>query len=180
MRLNALSFVVCLLFLDILTHAQVQNKGVIVSNNMNNIQPVKGKTFAVIVGIDNYQSKKIHPLYYAVADAKAFEEFLKSKAGGEIPEENIRHFFNDSAKTALFKPNGLRWVNSVAKDSDRVYLYFSGHGLTVSGGNSFLLANNFLSDFPVEMFSEAGTQSLYELKTLTIQPLVNKEFRLFL
>ena len=162
------------------TRAQDNKKGGEVTVDVIAVKPVKGKTYAVIVGIDRYQSPKIHPLNFAVADAKAFEKFLISNAGGQVPQENIRHFYNDSATTGRFKNNGLRWVNSVATEGDRVYLYFSGHGITVSGGNSYLLAHNLASDFSVEMIDEAGTQSLFALKTNTIGPLTDKGVQVIL
>lgn len=141
---------------------------------------VEGNTYAVIVGINNYTSPKITKLNYAASDAIAFEQFLLSKAGGHVPKENIRRFLNDSATTGKFKKLGLSWVKSKAKKGDRVYLYFSGHGITVSGGDSYFLAHNLASDFSVENIEEAGTQALYQLKTNTIRPLCDSGVQVIL
>jgi len=67
-----------------------------------------------------------------------------------------------------------------AKPGDRVYLFFSGHGITVSGGDSYFLAYNLASDFSVENIEEAGTEPLYQLKTNTIRPLTNRKVQVVL
>ena len=48
-----------------------------------------GKTYAVIIGISQYENAGIDPLDYAHRDAEVFADFLKSKSGGAVPEENI-------------------------------------------------------------------------------------------
>jgi tetratricopeptide (TPR) repeat protein len=182
-RIKKLITSVCLtgfLLFSLLIKAQDESKGVIVSGDNSNLKIVKGKTYAVIVGIDNYQSPKINHLNYAAADAIAFEKFLLSKAGGEVPKENIVKFLNDSATTGRFKVLGLGWVTNKADHGDRVYLYFSGHGITVSGSDSYFLANNFASDVSVANIEEAGTEPLHQLKTNIIGPLTDRGVQVIL
>ena len=66
---------------------------------------------------------------------------------------------------------GLKWIKQTAQKGDRVFLFFAGHGLTTSGGDSYFLANNLASDFDILDIQSAGTQPLYQLKTNFIRPL---------
>jgi len=56
---------------------------------------VKGNTYAIIIGISEY--KLVPSLQYAHKDAEAFEAFLLSEAGGNVPKSNIETFLNEKA-----------------------------------------------------------------------------------
>lgn len=85
-----------------------------------------GTTRAVVVGISRY-GEGIRSLQYAHKDATAFVEFLKSRAGGEVPEENIRILLNEEATLAAVD-NALYWLRTSSEKGDQAILYFSGHG----------------------------------------------------
>ena len=64
---------------------------------------------------------------FAHKDAKVFADYLRSKAGGSVPEENIRLLLNkDATHTAIY--NALDWLLNTCARNDLVYFYFSGHG----------------------------------------------------
>ena len=84
-------------------------------------------TRAVIIGISDYQDDKITDLQYSHKDAEAFADFLKSKAGGEVPDANIMMLTNEDASAAqIFRV--LDWLIDESKEKDQVIIYFSGHG----------------------------------------------------
>lgn len=83
-------------------------------------------TRAVVVGISRY-GEGIRSLQYAHKDAQAFADFLKSKAGGEVPEENIRFLVNEDATLAAID-DALYWLKSSSQKDDKAIFYFSGHG----------------------------------------------------
>lgn len=85
----------------------------------------KPQTRAVIVGISDYQN--IPDLEFADRDAEALAAYLQSKAGGEVPEENIRLLLNEKATQMQFAM-ALDWLQEESVQGDRVYIYFSGHG----------------------------------------------------
>lgn len=86
-----------------------------------------GKTYAVVVGISKYETPGIGRLDFADRDAEEFARFLQSKAGGSVPEENIRLLVNNQANyIAIY--NALYWLQDTCKKNDVVYFYFSGHG----------------------------------------------------
>ncbi len=110
-------------------HSQNKNNPVI---NVGVIE--SGNTYAVIVGISNYENENIN-LNFANRDATVFADFLRSKAGGLVPAENIRLLTDTNATTAAIY-NSLNWLRDQCELSKiqnegkpcQVYFYFSGHG----------------------------------------------------
>ena len=91
------------------------------------VAKVYGKSIALVIGIDQYQ--EMTPLTGAVRDAKAMAEVLRDQ-GFDV------HLLLDGQATAA----GIkRLVTSGAvKDvgaTDRVFIYFAGHGVSVGEGN---------------------------------------------
>ncbi len=84
-------------------------------------------TYAVVIGISNYENKGIEDLQFANTDAMAFADFLKSKAGGSVPAENIKLFVEESATNAAIY-SSFSWLVETVEPNDLVYIYFAGHG----------------------------------------------------
>ncbi len=85
------------------------------------------KTYAVVVGISTYSSPGIPQLAFAHKDAMVFADYLTSKAGGQVPQENIRLLLNENATYAAIY-DALDWLLNTCQKNDLVYFYFSGHG----------------------------------------------------
>ncbi len=80
--------------------------------------------WAVVVGIDSYPN--IRPLKYAVADARAFYDFLV--VSNQVPADNVFLLLNEQATiSALRSTLGTRVKNTAGAD-DMVIIYFAGHG----------------------------------------------------
>lgn len=95
----------------------------------------KTKTWAVIVGINNYSIAKngFRRLPYAVRDAEQVEFSLRENMG--LPQERIFKLLNEQAnKKNIEELLGDELRNRVDKD-DRLLVYFSGHGETTSMGS---------------------------------------------
>ncbi|HVT84149.1 MAG TPA: caspase family protein [Chitinophagaceae bacterium] len=88
---------------------------------------VSSNTYAIVVGISQYESTVITQLDYADRDAKVFASYLESKAGGSVPPENIRLLTNESATFAAVY-DAMNWLLETCQKGDMVYFYFSGHG----------------------------------------------------
>src|SRR5210317_1675112 len=86
-----------------------------------------GTTYAVVVGISDYQDEGIPDLRFADKDAEAFAAFLRSPAGGSLDEDHLKVLINEQATVAQFAI-ALDWLWEVVKEDDRVIIYFSGHG----------------------------------------------------
>lgn len=89
-------------------------------------QPAAPKTYAVVVGISKYQTESLS-LDFADRDAAVFADYLRSKAGGSVPEDNIRLLLNDKATYGAIY-DALDWLLATCQPGDLVYFYFSGHG----------------------------------------------------
>jgi len=84
------------------------------------------KVYAVIVGIASYNH--MPSLRYTDDDAYQMGIFLKSPAGGALPDDQIRLLIDDQAtKGNIIKT--MKEVFGKAGPNDLVMLYFSGHGL---------------------------------------------------
>lgn len=114
-------FPFCFFLLPVMVYCQAGNT-VGAGNNT-----AGGKTYAVIVGISKYANTGIPQLEFAHKDAMVFADYLKSKAGGQVPEENIRLLLNENATYAAIY-DALDWLLNVCQKNDLVYFYFSGHG----------------------------------------------------
>jgi tetratricopeptide (TPR) repeat protein len=119
-----------------------------------------GTRHAVVVGISRYlYLPPTKQLEYAAADAQAFAQVLRSRAGGSVPAENIRLLVNDTATLGRIT-EALNWLAQVSQRGDEAVIYFAGHGdvetLTVDSGG-FLLAtdvpnaNNYFAGGAVEV-----------------------------
>jgi uncharacterized caspase-like protein/Tfp pilus assembly protein PilF len=118
-----LHLIICSFFLLGMCNAQQGKRGAVENPEDNDIQPVN--TYAIIIGISDY--KVVPHLQYAHKDAKAFEAFLLSDAGGKVPKSNIETFINERA-TRTNVGDAISIVRSKAKPHDRVYFFFAGHG----------------------------------------------------
>jgi len=90
-------------------------------------QPDSTTTYAVVVGISDYQDPKIPDLRFADKDAIAFANYLKSPDGGRVKVENIKLLVNNGA-TAGRVLSALFWVLEASKAGDKFIFYFNGHG----------------------------------------------------
>jgi uncharacterized caspase-like protein len=91
------------------------------------------KSWAVLIAIDNYSKVKngFNDLPYAVNDAKAVEKFLLDELN--FYKERIITLHNDKAtKQGIEQLLGETLPNKV-RESDRVLVYFSGHGSQEKG-----------------------------------------------
>ncbi|TNE48449.1 MAG: tetratricopeptide repeat protein, partial [Bacteroidetes bacterium] len=120
------------------------DKGVSPVSNPANGRVANGTTRAVIIGISDYQDPRIPDLRFAHRDAEALAAYLRSPAGGSVPEDNLRVLINEDATEARIG-NALYWLLEETKEGDQVIFYFSGHGdveRKISSKPGFLLGWN--------------------------------------
>ena len=92
------------------------------------------RSYAVIVGISRYQKlpDKLQ-LQFAERDAQSIFTALISPEGGNFRVENVHMLTGDKATLAGLRREIETWLPSVAKDDDRVLIYFAGHGFMYQG-----------------------------------------------
>ncbi len=84
-------------------------------------------TRAVVVGISDYQDEQIPDLRFADRDAEAFAQWLRSPAGGSLPDNQIKVLTNKDATTGKMIA-ALDGLIVASKPGDEAIIYFSGHG----------------------------------------------------
>jgi protein O-mannosyl-transferase len=121
-------------------------------------------TWAVVIGISDYQDPDIPDLRFAHRDAEAFANFLRSPAGGSLSGDQLQVLTNQNA-TAGRIAEALDALLEQTKEGDQVIIYFSGHGdverKTVSQPG-FLLC----WDAPSRVYMGGGTYSLAYLQEI--------------
>ncbi len=121
------------------------------------------KTYAMIMGISTY--KFIRPLSFADSDAELFRDFLKSPAGGKLPDSSIYFLKNEEAKAANFLVKGMSWLrNRNLKSGDRLYIYLAGHGDAINQDEFFYLTYDCNPAGDKNNYLITGTIQLYNLK----------------
>jgi len=99
---------------------------VISKSNFGNIKEVKGKTYALVIGIADYTH--MPALRFADDDAYQMYAFLQAAEGMALPDSQVRLLIDEAAtKDAIL--SAMDDLYSNAGPDDLVLLYFSGHGL---------------------------------------------------
>jgi tetratricopeptide (TPR) repeat protein len=121
------------------------------------------QTFAMIMGISKY--KYIRPLSYADKDAEMFRDYLKSPAGGKLPEDNIFCLLNDQALSSTFFTKGSKWLEAKKlQKGDRLFIYLAGHGDAIDEDQFFYIAYDCNPAGDKNNYLAGGTIQLYNLK----------------
>jgi uncharacterized caspase-like protein len=87
-----------------------------------------GKSHALVIGINDY--RHVGPLGYAVNDAEALAELLKTSLGFE--SENVTVLLDAEATRANILQAFLRLAVYGTEPNDRVLVFFAGHGQTMT------------------------------------------------
>jgi tetratricopeptide (TPR) repeat protein len=107
------------------------------------------RSYAVVVGISRYQNlPEKQQLDYPEADAQSIYTILISPEGGNFKAENVHVLIGAKATLAAVRHEIDDWLPSVAKDDDRVLIYFAGHGFLYGG-------KGYLAPFDVARFDAA-------------------------
>ena len=98
------------------------------------------RSYAVVVGIAQYKNLSVgQQLHFPERDAQAIYSILISPEGGNFKAENVQLLIGPKATLAEIRRQIDTWLPSVAKDDDRVLIYFAGHGfIDPSSGKGYL------------------------------------------
>lgn len=95
------------------------------------------RSYAVVIGIAKYEDPKVPALEFSDRDAESIDSILISPEGGNFHAENVHKLIGPKATLANIRHELEVWLPSVAKDNDRVLVYFAGHGF-IAGGKAYL------------------------------------------
>ena len=94
------------------------------------------KTFAVIIGNENYQ--RVAHVDYAMNDARIFAKYCERTLG--IPESNIRTYYDATFGDILAAMDDLKNITEAFNGDVNVIFYYAGHGMPdESNRNAFLI-----------------------------------------
>src|ERR1035441_9383209 len=100
-------------------------------------------SYAVIIGVSKYPKLPAElQLQFTERDAQAIFTALISPEGGNFRVENVHMLTGDKATLAALRREIGTWLPSVAKDEDRVLIYFAGHGFMFQG-KGYLAPSDF-------------------------------------
>jgi tetratricopeptide (TPR) repeat protein len=109
-------------------------------------QAVIPRSYAVIIGISGYKNlDEKWQLQYAERDAQSIYTIAISPEGGNFKQENVHVLEGAKATLANIRHEIGEWLPSVAKEGDRVLIYFAGHGF-VYQGKGYLAPYDFQKD----------------------------------
>ena len=93
------------------------------------------RRWALIIGMDRYESPDIAPLRCAVSDASALADALKEVAGFD-GDHILLLTSNAEGSRRPTKANVIYWLDYLAgevRPGDLFVFYFAGHGITYQG-----------------------------------------------
>ena len=127
------------------------------------------RSWAIIIGIDEYENENIPDLRYATNDAVEIKSILIDLYG--FNRDNVTTLLDGDATLNNIK-SAFNEVIKNASENDRILIYFAGHGETQgtdSGGELGYLVpqdgdfdNLFLSSFPMTQIRDLS--SLFKAK----------------
>ena len=113
--------------------------------------PLPPRSYAVIVGISGYKNLPGNlQLKYAERDAQSIYTILISPEGGNFKAENVHILEGAKATLAGVRKEINEWLPGVAKEDDRVLIYFAGHGFMYQG-------KGYLAPYDFDMGKIAAT-----------------------
>ncbi|MCI0419370.1 MAG: tetratricopeptide repeat protein [Acidobacteria bacterium] len=112
--------------------------------------PVKvPHSYAVIIGIAEYKNLDAkHQLQFSANDAESIYSILISPQGGNFKAENVHKLVGNRATLENMRRELEVWLPSVAKEEDRVLIYFAGHGFVYQGKGYLAPHDISLKDIP--------------------------------
>ncbi|MCM1336372.1 MAG: caspase family protein [Candidatus Amulumruptor caecigallinarius] len=97
---------------------------------------VNDRTFAVIIGNENYQ--RVAPVDFAANDARVFAKYCEHTLG--IPATNIRTYFDATYGDLVAAVRDINEISTAYQGDIKVMLYYAGHGVPDdSNRNAYIL-----------------------------------------
>jgi tetratricopeptide (TPR) repeat protein/uncharacterized caspase-like protein len=116
------------------------------------------RSYALVIGVSHYPNLPASAqLQFSVRDADEIYTTLISPEGGQFPPEHVHKLVNEQVTLANLHRELEQWLPSVTQPSDRVMIYFAGHGF-ISNGKAYLA--------PYDIDLKNIVQTAYPMSTL--------------
>jgi tetratricopeptide (TPR) repeat protein len=114
--------------------------------------------YALVVGVAKYPKLPAEgQLDFPERDAESIYSILISPEGGNFRVENVHRLIGAKATRENLRKELEEWLPSVAKENDRVVIYFAGHGFVNAG-------KPYLAPYDIDPKNISGTG--YSMDTL--------------
>lgn len=109
------------------------------------------QSYALVIGIAHYQNlPESAQLQYPERDAESIYTTLISEQGGQFPASHVHMLTGPQATQANVLHELEDWLPSVSAPSDRVLIYFAGHGFISNG-------KGYLAPYDIDLHNIAAT-----------------------
>lgn len=107
-----------------------------VDDNIPTTSVNNNRTFAVIIGNENYQ--KVAKVPFATNDAKVFGEYCQKTLG--LPSKNVRYYNDATFANLLSAVDDIESISKAYNGDISVIFYYAGHGVpNEKTGDAYLL-----------------------------------------
>jgi uncharacterized caspase-like protein len=96
--------------------------------------PEPAKTWALLVGVSDYQNPAITDLKYAAADATGLHKALTDPTLGNLPASQVKMLVDSEATTANIMGAVETFLKPNVKAGDKVLVFLAGHGVAKGVG----------------------------------------------
>ena len=103
-------------------------------------QATLGNIYAVVIGVSEFFNKDYN-LEYAGEDARKFYNFLKSKIGGNLPDDRIKFLYNHMATRVNVIDSLINFLGQTSKE-DIVEIYMATHGYVGMDGKLYYICHD--------------------------------------
>jgi tetratricopeptide (TPR) repeat protein len=104
------------------------SEGVKVEPAAARFDPSKGKTYALLIGISEYGSKRINRLHWADKDAETFRDYLTSPRGGKLSPDQVQLLLNEKATRDGIEKAISDLVRGKASRNNTLIIFVAAHG----------------------------------------------------
>lgn len=147
-----------------------------------------GKSYAVIIGIGNYTDPQLQSRPYLDQDANGFYSLLTTGINSRIYSPENTKLLLSKAPATTGVPyeratrenvlNALKWVTSVAKEDDRVLIYWAGSGAPLDKSTCYFTVNSTLENRSKDAIASAEIEAeLDKIKTGKVAVFLDVNFR---
>ncbi|AFZ24105.1 WD40 repeat-containing protein [Cylindrospermum stagnale PCC 7417] len=127
-------------------------RGVATSQSTSGKQTITSKLWLLLVGVNQYQDKRIPPLRYSAVDCQILAEALAGATQEQFLQKEVKIYHDFAQEFSLLATvrTTLQQITAAAAPLDTILFYFSGHGmLQPQNQQAFLcLADTQKDDLP--------------------------------
>ena len=110
-------------------------------------QEREGKTYVLVVGINDYADAKVTDLKFAEADARAVYDFYANDAASPTSAERVKLLIGAQAtQRGVLRALQSHLVRQAVRPEDTAILYFAGHGFLDAAGDAYLACHDTEAD----------------------------------